>query len=209
MSEGLRGIAAERFDMLTRGFLPDADAINVFNFIRDIPYYIDPEQFDANEGPCNMLLSGRGSCFPKHYLLGAMLEKLGFRIEYSLHAFHWKDQAMAMPEEAALRASGLPKTYHMACRMLSRGKWVTLDVTWNKELSANGFPVNENWDAKSGTKLAVSAFDEIRAGTAFEAAKLAKKKFSAYTLGERLELSRFTIELNRWILEIGNDGRKK
>jgi hypothetical protein len=205
----LRGIAAERFDGLTRGLLPAAAAVNVFNFIRDIPYYIDPEQFDADEGPCNMLLSGRGSCFPKHYLLGAMLEKLGFRIEYSLHAFHWKDQAMSMPDEAVRRASGLPETYHIACRMFSREKWVTLDVTWNRELLARGFPVNMDWDAESGTKLAVSAFDEITAGTAFDAAKLAKKKFSAYTLGERLEFSRFTIEFNRWIGEMGNEGRKK
>ncbi|MFA6637207.1 MAG: hypothetical protein WCV56_08945 [Candidatus Omnitrophota bacterium] len=209
MGSELKGIAVEKFDMLTRGLLPAAAAINVFNFIRDIPYYIDPEQFDADEGPCNMLVSGRGSCFPKHYLLGAMLEKLGFRIEYSLYAFHWKDQAIALPEEARRRAFGVPQTYHMACRMFSRVKWVTLDVTWNKELYAKGFPVNMDWDAESGTKLAVSAFDEIPAGTAPEAAKLAKKKFSAYTLGERLELSRFTIELNRWVRQMGNEGRKK
>jgi hypothetical protein len=199
VSAKLTGIAAEEFKRLTRGLLPSDAAVNVFDFIRDIPYYIDPEQFDMNDGPCNMLISGRGSCFPKHYLLGSMLEKLGFRVGYSLHAFNWKDQNFVMPDDVSRLAARIPETYHMACRLFSGGKWVDLDATWNKELAVHGFPVNENWDGKRGTRPAVSAFEVISANSVREAAVLARTKFSAYTVSQRLGLSRFTAALNKWV----------
>jgi transglutaminase-like putative cysteine protease len=192
-------IAKEKFSELTAGFSPEKAAVRVFNFIRDIPYRIDPEQFDLDKGPEGMILSGRGSCFPKHYLLGSMLEKLGFTVKYSVYPFYWKDQILPMPEEVTFRSGKIPVTYHLACRVVSGEGNFTIDATWNPALSRAGFIVNENWDVKSSTRLAVETKEEIKVESASSAAKLVQERFDLYTLGERLELSRFTIEFNRWM----------
>ena len=209
MSRPLKDIEAEKFRELTRGLSARAAAINIFNFIRDIPYYIDLEHFEFDNGPGEMLASGRGSCFPKHFLLGGMLTELGFGIEYYLYSFFWKDQALAMSEEALKRAAKIPATYHTACKIRSGREWLTLDATWNKELSKMGFSVNDNWDGKSATKLAIVPFEETKFKSGREVFSFVQKKFGSYSLGERLELSRFTIEFNRWIGKVENNGRGK
>ena len=203
MGSVLTGIAAEKFNEWTSGLSSKDAAITVFKEIRDIPYYIDMEQFDLDKGPAGMLHSGRGSCFPKHYLLGGMLREIGFGIEYSVYPFYWKDQNMAMPEKVKYYIKKIPVTYHVACRMLSEKRWITVDATWNRVLAGAGFHINENWNAKDDTELAVIPDDEIKVKDAKRAAELVRQKFATYTLGERLELSRFTIEFNRWMEQIG------
>jgi len=192
-------LAAEKFRELTDGSPVLDAASSVFDFIRDIPYRVDPRQFHLDEGPEEMIRSNRGSCFPKHYLLGSMLGALGFEVRYSVYVFYWKDQCQNMPEEVLCRAGKIPATYHLALRIVSDREQAIVDATWDKALLKAGFPVNESWDPRGGTRLAVLPEEEIRADTAFSAAKIVRDRFDRYTLGERLELSRFTIEFNRWM----------
>lgn len=198
----LKGIAKKKFEELTGGLSLKEAAVNVFGFIRDIPYYIDPEHFKLDKGPDEMLALGRGSCFPKHYLLGEMFRELGLEVEYFLYPFHWKDQGLAMPDELKRRAVKIPATCHMSCKVLEDGKWITVDATWNKALLGSGFKVNDSWDGRKSLRLAVIPADEIRAASRAKAAGMVQKMFVSYTLGERLELSRFTIEFNRWMGKI-------
>ena len=206
MGFGLTGIAAEKFEELTLGLSREDAAVSVFNYVRDIPYYIDLEHFDLQKGPCEMLLSDRGSCFPKHYLLGAMLDELEFEVAYHLYPFNWKDQELGMPEEVMYHAMKIPETCHIACKMFVEEKWIIVDATWSTAFSGLGFRVNDSWDGKKNLELAVIPSNELRAGDAEHAEKIVKDMFVSYTLGERLELSRFTIEFNKWMKRTEREG---
>ena len=66
-----------KFKEWTEGLNSTESRINIFEKVRDIPYFIDPTLWDFDEGPSKMLRLGKGSCTPKHYLLGRMFQKMG------------------------------------------------------------------------------------------------------------------------------------
>jgi len=79
--------------------------IAVFEGVRDIPYEVVPHIRNSVEGPREILKYGRGSCTPKHFLLGQMFEALGGLIEAinGANSFNW-DEIGAMEWPAYKKA---------------------------------------------------------------------------------------------------------
>ena len=194
-------IEAKYFEW-TEGLSPEESRVNIFEKIRDIPYHIDLRLLSFENGPEGMLKAGRGSCSPKHYLLGMMLNKLGIPVKYCTYPFLWEDMLLDCPEVLNDLSGRIPVTYHHASRAFIGGEWVLLDATWDAPLKKAGFPVNEGWDGRQNTLLAVKALDEIVYDDPRRRDAALKKAMEAYSLPEKLELSRFTGEFNRWLGEI-------
>jgi len=193
------GIVEDTFTEWTKGLSAEESRVRIFEKIRDIPYYIDPAHFDFEKGPTGTLEDNRGSCTPKHYIMGVMYGKLGLTVEYCTYGFHWKDQKLDYSKEVMAMAKKLPVAYHLACRVFIEGKWILVDATWDPSLAFAGFPVNIDWDGKSDTTLAVTPTEDHSCGDIHKRESTFSEKLSAYSLGEKLELSRFTIALNRWL----------
>lgn len=191
-----------KFDEWTKG-LNDVDArISVFEKIRDIPYAIIPEFYPLEEGPAGMLESNAGFCVPKHYLLGMLFAKLGIRVRYCAFAFFWGKQGITCPPAVSETVEGLPETFHLASEAYIDHTWVLVDATWDKGLKKAGFPVNEEWDGRGNTKNGVKSLWKFMNEDALVIEKTLKEKLSTYTLPEKLQLSRFSVELNKWLEEI-------
>jgi len=192
-------IIKKKFREWTEGLSPEKSLVKIFSQIRDIPYFIDLRLLDLANGPRGMLEDGKGSCTPKHYLMGMMYGRLGYKTRYMTYSFNWKDIGADYPKEVRDMADEIPVTYHLACKVLIDGKWLLIDATWDTPLAKAGFPVNKNWDGKSGTILAVKPVKEFIHDDAGERDRAFREKMASYTLTEKLELSRFTAALNAWL----------
>jgi len=198
----ITSIIEQRFEEWTAGVGPGERHIRIFEQIRDIPFAVILEFFDLEESPAGMLEKNKGFCVPKHLLLGTMYEKLNIPVKYCAYSFRWKQQDVVYPVELMELAENIPVTYHLACKALLDGSWVCIDATWDPVLEKAGFPVNEKWDGKSDTRLAVKPIEEFTCGNIRKTREMLAAKFAAYSLPEKLELSRFSMELNKWLDEL-------
>ena len=76
-------IAEEKFRQWTRDKNALQARISIFEKIRDIPYAVIPDLNDATRY-VEIFEHGKGSCTPKHLLLGNMLQRLGMLVLYSV-----------------------------------------------------------------------------------------------------------------------------
>jgi hypothetical protein len=129
--------------------------VSIFEHIRDIPYSLVVPMPDPKTSPEQLLVEGKGSCGPKHYLLAEMYRKLNLSVVYATIAFSWNDPDLRYPPELRKQAARLPIAHHLACRVQVGCRWILVDVTWDSPLAKAGFPVNDHWDGYSKTKCAV------------------------------------------------------
>jgi hypothetical protein len=129
--------------------------VSIFEHIRDIPYYLNAPMPDPEKSPEQLLVEGKGSCGPKHYLLAEMYRKLNLSIVYATIAFSWNDPDLRYPPELRKQAALLPIAHHLACRLQIGCRWILVDATWDSPLAKAGFPVNDHWDGYSETRCAV------------------------------------------------------
>lgn len=129
--------------------------ISIFTHIRDIPYSLVVPMPDPETSPEQLLVEGKGSCSPKHYLLAKMFRKLNLNVVYATIAFSWNDPDLQYPSELRKQAIRLPIAHHLACRVQVGCRWVLVDATWDRPLEKAGFPVNDPWDGYSDTRCAV------------------------------------------------------
>ena len=80
-------LALQKFEEWTKGKDPRAVRVKIFEEIRDIPYAVIPQALDSEQGPDEMLRVNKGSCQPKHYLLGEMFVRLGISVFYMVYQF--------------------------------------------------------------------------------------------------------------------------
>jgi len=192
-------IIEKKFQTWTKD-LPDRKKyINVFERIRDIPFAVESKLFFGTNASEQMLEQNKGFCVPKHHLLGLMLRKLKVPVLYHTYSFRWSDLNVAMPEKLKKLAKEIPLTYHLACKVLIKEKWVFLDATWDVPLKKTGFFVNENWDGKTDTKNAVTPVEEFISETISLQKALYQNKLKTYTFSEKLKLTKFSKELNHWL----------
>ncbi|PKL59682.1 MAG: hypothetical protein CVV33_06565 [Methanomicrobiales archaeon HGW-Methanomicrobiales-4] len=139
----------------TSGLPLQEQLISIFLHIRDIPYALVPSLGNQMSGPEQLLYIGKGSCGPKHHLLGSLFTRLGIPVRYQLWPFLWNDPELLFPPDLRASAAGLGITSHLACLAFLNEKWVLVDATWDLSLEKGGFPVNQSWDGRSDTLLAV------------------------------------------------------
>jgi len=202
MENAQSGVIWEKFREWTEGLSAIGSRIAVFERIRDIPFVIVPEQFGLEDGPADMLLRNGGFCVPKHYLLGLMYRRLGIPARYCTFAFRWREMDLDYPEELLRQAEKLPITYHLACKAFIDERWRLVDATWDTGLKEAGFPVNLAWDGRSDTANAVKPIEAHIHADIKERDRVFAGKLKAYTLPEKLELSRFSMAFNAWLKEL-------
>ena len=71
-----------------------------------------------------------------------------------------------------------------------------------------GFLVNDDWDGQEDTTLAVKPVEEFIHEDARLRDEFFREKMAGYTLPEKLELSRFSGEFNKWLKELRNPRKK-
>ena len=183
----------------TSGLDPTSSRIAIFQHIRDIPYSLNARE-NAGDSPAErILLAGRGSCGPKHYLLAEMYRLLGLEVAYATFPFLWDDPDLLYPPNLRRLATGLPVAYHLACRVRIDNRWVLVDATWDFKLKKAGFPVNENWDGTSSTKNAVTPIKEIIHDTLEDRVRFAAEHKKSWTQEQARAHEKFPALLNAWL----------
>jgi hypothetical protein len=143
------------FEEWTHGLDTRESMISIFSHIRDIPYSLMVPADDPKISMEHLLVKGKGSCGPKHYLLAEMFRKLNVNVVYATIAFSWNDPDLHYPPGLRELAARLPIAHHLACRVQVGCRWILVDATWDPPLSKAGFPVNDHWDGFSETRCAV------------------------------------------------------
>jgi hypothetical protein len=154
-----------RFAEWTRGLDTRESMISIFSHIRDIPYSLILSEHDPKTSPEQMLVAGKGSCGPKHYLLAEMYRKLNLSVVFATIAFSWNDPDLHYPSELRKQAVRLPVAYHLSCRVQIGCRWILVDATWDRPLGRAGFPVNDHWDGYSETRCAVKPLKSVVGAT--------------------------------------------
>jgi hypothetical protein len=129
--------------------------VSIFTHIRDIPYSLSLRMPNPKTSPELILMAGKGSCGPKHYLLAEMFRKLNLNVVYATIAFSWNDPDLHYSSDLRKLAARLPIAHHLACRVQIGCRWVLVDATWDPPLAKGGFPINDHWDGYSEMKWAV------------------------------------------------------
>jgi hypothetical protein len=145
----------KKFHEWTKNLDTHDSMVSIFDHIRNIPYSLSvpvPGSITSSE---QVLIAGKGSCGPKHYLLAEMFRKLNLSVVYATIAFLWNDPDLRYPPSLRKQAAKLPVAYHLACRVQVGCRWILVDATWDPPLAKAGFPVNDHWDGYSETKCAV------------------------------------------------------
>ena len=162
MSIATDAILDDRFRQWTRGNDPVQARISIYEKVRDIPYAVLPDLIDA-ERYVDILKLGRGSCTPKHFLLGNMFQRLGLLVLYAVYPFRWGERAEVLddyPQQLRELSRELPMSHHLACKVEIDGRLVLVDATLDPPLANAELPVNQKWDGFSDTLLPITPCGE-------------------------------------------------
>jgi hypothetical protein len=181
-------IIEKKFIEWTKGKSPLQARINIYEKIRDIPYAVIPE-LNAYYKFSEILKVGRGSCTPKHLLLGHMYERLGLFVLLSVFPYRWDNVKFDYPARLKKLAAKTPQAHHLACRVEIGGQLVLVDATLDPPLAKLGLPVNETWDGKSNTILPIIPEGEEELFTLSEAKLIQKSDPDNNTLEFYTELN--------------------
>ena len=198
----IQDIILDKFLEWTSGLNPRQCRIEIFEHIRDIPFGLIPEVVDPEDLPAYILTHERGSCSPKHFLLGIMYEKLHIPIKYAIYPFYWKDQDIKYSEELRELAGHMPLQYHVACKGYINQKWILLDATYDPPLKKAGFPVNETWDGMCETLNAVKPLDEIIHKNVTKLIDNMRIKTAHFTHTENSLSQNFYYEFGKWLEDV-------
>ena len=157
-------IVDQKFREWTKGKDAVQARVSIYQRIRDIPYDVIPELNDA-ERYVEILKLGRGSCTPKHFLLGNMYQRLGLLVLYVVYPFRWDNFGIYYPPRLRRLAEELPTSHHLACKVDIDGELVLVDATLdsaltNQALKRFGLTVNKEWDGVSNTLLPMNPCGE-------------------------------------------------
>jgi hypothetical protein len=164
---------------------------NVYQNIRDIPYAIVPELNNAN-GYVDILKVCKGSCMPKHLLLGTMFTKLGLSVLYAVFPFRWDEARINYPAKLKTLAQEMPTSYHLSCRVELNGQLLLVDATLDPGLEKLGLPVNLEWDGISNTVLPIEPIGDEEIYHPSEASLIQSRYYDQKSL-------EFYRELNLWL----------
>ncbi len=188
-------LASQKFEEWTKGKNLSAARISIFEGIRDIPYAVIAPALDSEKGTEEMLRINKGSCQPKHYLLGEMFERLGISVFYVVYQFRWDELEIDYPRYLKRLAKRMPTGRHLACRVRIGDDLVLVDATCDLPLEEVGIPVNKNWDGFSDLVLPFIPLDDGEIYHSSEKGYLGQPSFSSAE-------TEFYAELNRLLDEI-------
>lgn len=170
--------------------------ISIFYSIRNIPYAVVPE-LNSYSRYMDILLINKGSCTPKHLLLGYMFQRLGLDVLYAVYPFRWSDFAVYYDSELRELAAAMPLSYHLVCKVDIDSRLVLVDATLDPGLVWLGMGVNLNWDGYSDTLLAVNPCGEEMLYHPNEAELMAPRALSDVEHAFFIKLNSFLDQVRR------------
>lgn len=188
-------LSSQKFEEWTAGKDPRTARVNIFEKIRDIPYAVIPRALGSEKGTEEMLRLNKGSCQPKHYLLGEMFARLGISVFYMVYRFRWDELPIDYPRYLKKLARRMPDSRHLACRVRIGDNLVLVDATCDLPLEQVGIPVNKNWDGFSDLVLPFIPLDDGEIYHSSEKGFLEPPSFSSTE-------TEFYAELNRLLDEV-------
>jgi transglutaminase-like putative cysteine protease len=191
----LEDLISQRFEEWRASKNPVEARISIFERIRDIPYAVTPETQDSEKGPEEMLRVNKGSCQPKHYLLGEMFQRLGIPIFYVVYRFRWDELEVDYPQHLKELSKRMPVSRHLACRARINDELVLVDATCDLPLERIGVLVNRYWDGFGNLALPVHPLGKEEIYHSSERASLAPPLFSNVE-------AEFFLSLNKWLDEV-------
>jgi hypothetical protein len=164
--------------------------------VRDIPY-----GSIGSRDPLDVYTMNKGTCSGKHELLKGLYKELGLEVKDCLIMHRFKQLPVKFPEEIneILERTDIVDP-HNYFQVKINNKWLTIDITWDKQLKGLGFPVNENWDGMSDMEIAVAP-----GGTVYEPEDpIAKKKELINELPEQVQEDRklFLKKCTEWLNDL-------
>jgi len=134
--------------------------ISIVNLIAKIPW-------GEARTPETVLQKGKGTCQGKHLLLQACLDELRIKYKPVVCTFYYSEQGLKLPPNLIkiIKEGEWIHGHNFLKIQNFEGKFVDIDITWNRELKPYGFlcsPVN--WDGKKpiiGMKKIVKRWDGI------------------------------------------------
>jgi hypothetical protein len=164
---------------------------SAYQKIRDIPYAVVPE-LNHPQTCVEIFKTGRGSCMPKHLLLGRMFGKLGLTVLYVVFPFRWDEARIEYPDDLRKLAEKMPPSHHLGCRVEIEGQLVLVDATLDSALAKLSLPVNLEWDGLSDTLLPIDPCGEEELYHPSEAALIEPRHYDENSL-------EFFRSLNLWL----------
>jgi hypothetical protein len=189
----------KKFEEWTGGLSPQDARIKVFEHIRDIPYFLIPQQDDPYLWAASILAANKGACSPKHYLMGLLLEKMGIPVKYTTYQFRWIEQPLNYPDDLKELARHLSFSYHVVCNAGINNRFVLLDASWDIRLRTAGFPVNVSWDGLSDTLNAVVPSARIDHDTLQARLDFVREKRKSISVREKVDYAEFIEKFNSWL----------
>ena len=124
---------------ITNGLSNDEAIKRVFEYVRDMPYYLVPFS-DA----LHALKYCFGDCRSKHNLLSKMFSIMNIPHKHLHMEFDWKD--VPLPKEVLMKLGSISSVWpHYSLKAFIDNKWRVVDVTWDSPLARAGFHINE-WE---------------------------------------------------------------
>ncbi len=171
----------------------EAKIITLFEKVRDIPY-----GDIGSRNPLDVYKQNRGTCSGKHELLKALYKELGIPVKDFIIMHRFKELPILFPIniQKILNTTDIIDP-HNFIKIEIDGKWITVDVTWDKNLKKLGFPINENWDGK--TNLNISVVPEGKIYEAENPIELKQKLISKQAKIAQKERKLFLKAVTEWL----------
>jgi hypothetical protein len=186
-------VIEQEFNRWAEGKTAKEARVAIYERIRDIPYAVIPELIDGARY-VEILRLGKGSCTPKHMLLGDIYQRLGLLVLYATYPFRWDEFEIDYPPKLRKLAKAMPVSFHLALKVDIEGKLVLVDATVDRALEGLGLPVNRKWNGTSDTLLPIRPVGEEQLYHPLEARNMER-------VVDEGSLT-FYRELNSWLEEV-------
>ncbi|OGY99773.1 MAG: hypothetical protein A2945_02135 [Candidatus Liptonbacteria bacterium RIFCSPLOWO2_01_FULL_52_25] len=156
--------------------------VQEFEKIRDIPYRIPLSTTERDD-----------CCSGKSEQLLKILKVAGHGARYRVCTFRWSDLNLPNWVEQVPHENECTHTY---IEILLDGEWKIVDATWDRGLK-NIFAVNNNWDGRSNTEVAVPV---RKLFSPKQSAEYMKRSATTDAIAEDLKKNgKFYEAFNRWL----------
>lgn len=160
--------------------------------VRDIPYGVI-----GSREPQDVYERNQGTCSGKHELLKELYHELGIQTQDYIAMHRFKDLPVVYPQnlKTILERSDIIDP-HNFFKIQVGGKWILVDITWDKPLQRVGFTVNKNWDDKTDMQLTVKPFEIIQTDTPLQ---IKEERLSTLSSSVQEDRKLFLKELSSWL----------
>jgi hypothetical protein len=171
------------------------NAVSLFHNVRNLPYLSTGDR--SLEG---ILMRRAGSCSSKHILLAALLNHIGIKAHVELvlgdfaTPFRNSRNIPAALTSAAL--DGIRDIHNVVCAKVN-GATVILDATWHDAMQPFNMRVNNRWQGKGTTDIAVDVTQML--GPSPQPAEDKARIIASWPEAEQMRRRRFLETVNEWV----------